>query len=423
MNNEKISSLGLIAELSQQTGMPKKATTAFIKQLEETIHEALLKDGIVKIKGFGTFKIAWHESRESVNVQTGERYEIAGHNKVTFIPDDELKNIVNTPYAHLMTVDMDGNEIKKPQPDAPEEDPRMKRFSEQAEEILSLISGMQDLKPEKTAKTPVVVIDEQPAAIIPEKPSADSFQNTEIQHNEEIPEVAETSDTDIKNKGTEKVVIKEEAPVKQPVIVKKEFITNTATTPQPEDITENELVERMEAHSVKKKKAWLYILLIIIAAAILGVGVWYCITRYYVPASNPSGVMENPASLPAAPVQSSDSAKKTGQPVQAEKPVAAAASASQSADGQRIYREFITTEITTQGSRLTLMALKYYGHKVFWVYIYEANKTKIPNPAIIPVGTKINIPKLGDDLINLHNPKCLQNASKLQTHYLSLTQQ
>ena len=151
MSNEKISSLELISAISEQSGTTKKVATAFMRQLSETVEEALLRDGIVKIKGFGTYKITWNESRSSINVNTGERYEIAGHNKISFTPDDEVSDIVNRPYAHLEPMDLDGNFPEKAA-ELPEEDPHMKRFSEQASEIVNLIADMQAFKPKKKAK-------------------------------------------------------------------------------------------------------------------------------------------------------------------------------------------------------------------------------------------------------------------------------
>jgi nucleoid-associated protein YgaU len=49
-----------------------------------------------------------------------------------------------------------------------------------------------------------------------------------------------------------------------------------------------------------------------------------------------------------------------------------------------------------QGERLTLLALKYYGNKAFWIYIYEANKARYPNPDLIPVGAQIELPRPSD---------------------------
>ncbi len=84
----------------------------------------------------------------------------------------------------------------------------------------------------------------------------------------------------------------------------------------------------------------------------------------------------------------------------------------------RVYDEFIGTEKFGQGNTLTNISKKYYGHKDFWVYIYEANKDKIKNPDNISVGTSIRIPKIDPRLIDLGNPICLKKAKELHDLYI-----
>ena len=70
----------------------------------ESIEAGLLADKYVKIKGFGTFKLINVSDRESINVNTGERIQISGHAKASFIPDNDLKDLINSPFAHFQTV-------------------------------------------------------------------------------------------------------------------------------------------------------------------------------------------------------------------------------------------------------------------------------------------------------------------------------
>ena len=57
-----------------------------------------------------------------------------------------------------------------------------------------------------------------------------------------------------------------------------------------------------------------------------------------------------------------------------------------------VAEKYIATEVIIKGSTLTALALKYYDHKIFWVYIYEANKTRIDDPNNIRIGTEIKLP-------------------------------
>lgn len=90
--------------LATQKSLDKKDALAFVQSFFDVIITALKQDKYVKIKGLGTFKQIEVESRESMNIHTGERFEIQGHTKITFTPDASLKDSVNKPFAHFETV-------------------------------------------------------------------------------------------------------------------------------------------------------------------------------------------------------------------------------------------------------------------------------------------------------------------------------
>ena len=73
--------------LIERNDLSKKESSAFVNAMFEIIRQALERDRIVKVKGLGTFKIIDVDARESVNVNTGERVLIEGHDKITFVPD------------------------------------------------------------------------------------------------------------------------------------------------------------------------------------------------------------------------------------------------------------------------------------------------------------------------------------------------
>lgn len=84
------------------------------------------------------------------------------------------------------------------------------------------------------------------------------------------------------------------------------------------------------------------------------------------------------------------------------------------------FKQFIATEYLRKGSRLTLLARRYYNETDMWVFIYEANKNTIPHPSDIPVGTKIRIPKIPDELRDLNNPEVRQLVDRLIVEYKAL---
>lgn len=85
---------------------------------------------------------------------------------------------------------------------------------------------------------------------------------------------------------------------------------------------------------------------------------------------------------------------------------------------KRKYDKILAEETLDVGERLTYYADIYYGHRDFWVYIYEANRNVIANPQSIAVGTKVIIPDLNPDLIDLKNPESLKRAKVLHDRYL-----
>lgn len=76
----------------------------FVQSMIEVIKTGLANDRQVKIKGFGTFKLQAVKERSSVNISTGERVIISGHDKITFTPDNVMRDIINKPFAHFETV-------------------------------------------------------------------------------------------------------------------------------------------------------------------------------------------------------------------------------------------------------------------------------------------------------------------------------
>ncbi len=90
--------------IATKYGLKISDSKTFITTFMDLVNEGLQEDGLVKIKGFGTFKIIEVKDRESINVTTGERFLIPGRNKVTFTPDSVMKEMVNKPFSQFDTV-------------------------------------------------------------------------------------------------------------------------------------------------------------------------------------------------------------------------------------------------------------------------------------------------------------------------------
>lgn len=114
--NERLTIQDLTDLLAAKHSMTKKDAEAFVKEFFLLIEQALESENTVKIKGLGTFKLIDVDSRESVNVNTGERFQIKGHTKVSFSPDANLRDTINKPFAHFETVVLNENTVLEDTP-------------------------------------------------------------------------------------------------------------------------------------------------------------------------------------------------------------------------------------------------------------------------------------------------------------------
>ena len=102
MSKFSLNTLG--KQLADKSGLSQVEAELFIRKMFDVCNQGLEADKQVKIKWLGTFKIQATKDRESINVNTGERFTIEGRDKLTFTPDNILKEIVNKPFAQFETV-------------------------------------------------------------------------------------------------------------------------------------------------------------------------------------------------------------------------------------------------------------------------------------------------------------------------------
>lgn len=102
MSKFSLNTLGKL--LADKSGLSQVEAELFIRKMFDVCNQGLDTDKQVKIKWLGTFKVQATKDRESINVNTGERFTIEGRDKLTFTPDNILKEIVNKPFAQFETV-------------------------------------------------------------------------------------------------------------------------------------------------------------------------------------------------------------------------------------------------------------------------------------------------------------------------------
>jgi len=187
----KLTIQDLANELANSNGVDRKEAQDFVAALFQTIQDGVERDKIVKVKGLGTFKVVDVEARESVNVNTGERVLIDSHSKISFTPDNTMKELVNKPFSNFETVALNEgvsfDELEDPK-EEPAEEPVIEVVPEVVKETVSepvpevVKETVQETAPETVSdvvedKVVEPVIDEvaSPIEETPEEPSASSW--------------------------------------------------------------------------------------------------------------------------------------------------------------------------------------------------------------------------------------------------------
>ena len=259
--NERLTIQDLIDLLAAKHSMTKKDAEAFVKEFFLLIEQALENEKTVKIKGLGTFKLVDVDSRESVNVNTGERFQIKGHTKVSFTPDTNLRDTINKPFAHFETVVLNEGTVLEDTPMEESDEEEGAVSDTETEMIDSEIAGNAnaggDIHKEIQLEEPVPTVEAVAVAEVPETDANETGQpetEPELIATEE-PEAEELPEVEIEPES-----VSEEAPEEEPVEESSETVLEPAKEQSEETIieeqkTETETTEEEEEKTVITEKA------------------------------------------------------------------------------------------------------------------------------------------------------------------------
>lgn len=107
--NNRLAIQDIAAILSEKTGRSKSDSERFLRAFVTVTTDGLMTDKLVKVKGLGIFKLVLVEQRESVDVNTGDRFVLPAHYKCSFLPDTELRDLVNEPFSFFETIELAEN--------------------------------------------------------------------------------------------------------------------------------------------------------------------------------------------------------------------------------------------------------------------------------------------------------------------------
>ena len=258
---DRISIQELSAILTVKSGLKKKDAERFATTLFEVVKDGLVTDRLVKVKGLGTFKVIDIEARESVNVNTGERVLIEGHEKISFTPDATMKELVNKPFSQFETVVLnEGVEFD----DAP-------NVAEQTEEKLAVEETTVEVPPVEEPPVEEPPVEEPPVEEPPvEEPPVEESPVEESPVEESPVEEPPVEEPPVEEPPVEEPPVEEEPPAEEPLAVMHQQ--------EPTEEIEKGIIENEEEPDMKTKTdntrlktiAWLAISIAACLASFVG---------------------------------------------------------------------------------------------------------------------------------------------------------
>ncbi|MBR4848455.1 MAG: HU family DNA-binding protein [Bacteroidaceae bacterium] len=421
----KLNHSDLSALLAKEAGMSLAKADLLTKTVFDLIIEGLEQDGAVKINGLGTFKLTDVASRSSVNVNTGEKFEIKGHKKLVFTPADTLKECVNQPFAMFEPVEVDETYCD----DAEDENEAIDDENVSTEDIQTDVEETVEsnelaiVEESVVVEEPVVEVVEETVAedaVVEENSTEQEEEQAEAQQEPQVEEVT------VEFAELEEKPVAERLKRPEPVMVhvpkkdKKPFA----------------VPEKKE----KKKRVWLYVVfaVLFVVAAFATLFVLYItpVETDDVRIDTVTRIEHKTDAVTGATVVEKSVAKTEYKPDAVSGATVDATSGATPQDKELVvneasldalalepaepveYKFVITDELAlldlknvtkadtmlydmvdvwaehkvVPGETLTRIALKYYGDKRLWPYIVKYNS--LPRPDALSKGMKILIPKL-----------------------------
>ena len=256
--------LQLIADaVAKKHKITVKEAERFVSSMFDVMNEGLKTDKLVKVKGLGTFKVQAVKPRESVNVNTGERVLIEGHDKVSFTPDTTMKELVNKPFALFETVVLNDGVDFADLDSKPDDEEKKEKADETAVSDSETVVSDEEKKETKEAIT-TEISDEKPSEEMPQLSAEVPMAAIELK--EEVAEEREEGQKEIVEEKEIFMEVEAEAVEKQPETVKVQ--SETVLEKQPETVSE---MPKAAASSAEKNKKINWMLWVYIAVAIVAV--------------------------------------------------------------------------------------------------------------------------------------------------------
>lgn len=480
--NNRLTIKDLAVLLSKPSGKSPESLEKFLRELVEVTRKGIFADRQTQIKGIGAFRIIPVEQRESVDVNTKERIVIPAHYKLSYLPEKELRETVNKPFSFFESIEINDDSeftsfetaLEEKDPDGDLDDTEEIELDEQKEEVgfdRDVIEEEAIVEPEEDPEVEKVITGRDMIDNPPEEeanPVVPLYAPVDVQaEKEERPAREEETHAEEKEKvRTDETDEKpEEAPRPAVAVVTPPPVFHSETRFKEEEqakeiskpIKEKETMtdyneyndrERRSEHDNYRPDRDAYrpereperspvnntlvtLLLVLVVILLIALGSLVYIGRdTFFGSSDKVAKQPTEATDPIVDTPSGDDSSAFGDGFDfppedddmgdgdgfADTPSDSDATAEAPATGSTADIAVVKVK---RGDRLNLLALDYYGNKLFWVYIYEHNKAKLDNPNSIPVGVELKIPAKSVYGIDAKNAESVRKASVKQTQILA----
>lgn len=398
--NQKITLPEVAEWIARRRGNSKREVELFLREMASLTAETLASGETLKIDGLGLFKPVWVEARTSVNVQTGEPFVVSGHYKLVFTPEKRVRETINEPFscfsAEALPDDADLSTLRtaeSAQPDDETDDFDDEDGSEKTDLSINdtTVAVETDIpSPDMASESDDVVEQsvEPVASCCGQEGTAQPVEDETLPDGEtelEPQEQAAASESeDIAEQPIEPITLSQEQKDNdnEPEAETKAASDGDLSDTSHEDITDLLRRERMRGF-------WMGAVIAATITACVLFSVYVAVYRPFVSAEEVPALADKQVTVPSTTTDTVEdvSAVSGGKgSVQ----VDSADSKSLTAEQQAVVE--VVKDTLGKGEFLTTLSLRHYGHKAFWVYIYDANKDIIANPDNVEAGIVLTIP-------------------------------
>ncbi len=385
--NNKLTILDIAESVADKSGLTKKESEQFVKEFFLLASEVISKGESLTIKGVGTFSPVWVDARTSVDVNTKESIEIPGHYKLSFTPDKSMRDAVNAPFAAFITEVVAVNND-----DLQENNSQLANIETNEDSVESVVAQIEEIG--KASEETLIEV---------EKVSV-------VQSGDVVEENEEVVDDSNEIQELENNISTEETQNDDAVI----------------EVVEKEIEKEYRRHT---RNGYISGFLTALLLFVIFIFIW----KFFIDnekgfslsfsSFNLSSLIEQNSDIDTE----SDNISKNNADISVVNPIDSIGDVkaedvikSEVVDSVNVVEDEKPkepiVETITRGKFLTTIANKYYGDKVFWVYIYRENK--IWNPKDLQPGDKVVVPDASKYDIDASNPESIKKAKALEQQIL-----